>query len=322
MLMSTDAAHVPVLLDRIVELFLSAPDGVIVDATVGAGGHAYAICESRLRRYGAVRLVGIDRDPAALEVAGDRLKGFGPEARIDLVRARYDNLAAILDDRGIGQVAGVLLDLGISSMHVDQAARGFSYRLDGPLDMRMDPDLPLSAADIVNDWPEQELARVLRAYAQERFADRIARAVVGRRPINSTTELAEIVRSAIPAAARRTGGHPATRTFQALRIAVNDELVGLDGVLPVVLDRLLPGGIAVVMSYHSLEDRRVKRAFAQAARICVCPPQLPVCVCGRTPKVEHLVKRPLRPSHEELADNPRSSSALLRAVRRYEGPAK
>jgi 16S rRNA (cytosine1402-N4)-methyltransferase len=222
----------------------------------------------------------------------------------------------VLDDAGHPRIAGILFDLGISSMHVDQAERGFSYRQAGPLDMRMDPDEPTTAATLVNELDGRELAGLLRRYADERFADRIARAIVAARPLTTTTELAEVVRAAIPAAARRHGGHPATRTFQALRIAVNAELVALEAALPVALDRLQDGGVAVVLAYHSLEDRLVKRAFAAAARGCVCPPDLPVCACGRTAQVEHVVRRPERPTEAEIAANPRASAARLRAVRR------
>ena len=320
--MTASAPHTPVLLDRVVSLFLDAPAGVVVDATVGAGGHAHAVTQARLERDGTAHLVGLDRDPVALALAEERLAPLRPAATVELVRTRFDALPRVLDDLEVPAVAGILLDLGISSMHIDAAERGFSYRNDGPLDMRMDPDLPTSADDIINRWEPTEIVRILRTYAEERFADRIARAIVAARPITSTAALAEIVRDAIPAAARRTGGHPATRTFQALRIAVNDELGALDAVLPTVIDRLKPGGVAVVLSYHSLEDRRVKRAFAAAATGCICPPQLAVCACGQLPLVEHLVRRPERPSSEEVAANPRATSALLRAVRRLEGPSR
>jgi 16S rRNA (cytosine1402-N4)-methyltransferase len=315
----TAAPHVPVMLDRVVALFEDCPDGILVDGTVGAGGHARALALARLRRFGSAHLLGLDRDPTALDLAERTLADLGDGVVIDLVRTRFDALAEVLDDRGIATVAGVLLDLGISSMHVDRAERGFSYRQDAPLDMRMDPALAVSAADVVNTWSVGELRRILRDYGEERFADRVARAVVAARPLRTTTELADVVKAAIPAPARRRGGHPATRTFQALRIAVNDELTALDAVLPAVIDRLAPGGIAVVLSYHSLEDRRVKRAFADAATGCVCPPGLPVCGCGRTPLVEPLVRRSERPTEDEIAANPRAASARLRAVRKLAG---
>jgi 16S rRNA (cytosine1402-N4)-methyltransferase len=314
--MTATPPHVPVLLDRVVELLGAAPAGPVVDATLGAGGHAAAVLAARLARHGEARLVGLDRDPDALDLARETLTRQVPEARVELVRTRFDALPEVLDDLGIARVAGILLDLGISSMHVDRAERGFSYRRPGPLDMRMDPATATSAADLVNDLDARELARILRRYGDERFADRIARAIVGARPLTTTTELAEVVRDAIPHAARRTGGHPATRTFQALRIAVNAELDALDAVLPAAIDRLDVGGVLVVLSYHSLEDRLVKRALAAAATGCICPPNLPVCACGHTPSVEHVVRRPERPDAAELAANPRASAARLRAVRR------
>ncbi len=312
------AHHTPVLLDRVVALLAAAPDGVVVDGTLGAGGHARAVLEARLARYGRAELVGLDRDPDALSLAAEHLADLTEDERVvvELVRVRFDALPEVLDARGTPRVSGVLLDLGISSMHVDRADRGFSYRAEGPLDMRMDPALPTTAGDLVHELDESELAGLLRRYADEPHAARIARAIVAARPITSTVHLASVVRDAVPAATRRRGGHPATRTFQALRIAVNAEIEALEAVLPSVIDRLVPGGVAVVIAYHSLEDRPVKRAFAAAATGCLCPPGLPVCACGHTPEVDHLVRRPERPSPEELAANPRASSARLRAVRR------
>jgi 16S rRNA (cytosine1402-N4)-methyltransferase len=315
----TAAPHVPVMLDRVVALFEDSPDGVIVDGTVGAGGHARALAVARLRRFGRAHLIGLDRDPMALDLAERNLEDLGEDLTLELVHTRFDALPDVLDERGIDRVAGVLLDLGISSMHVDQAERGFSYRQDAPLDMRMDPALPITAADVVNSWAVGDLARILRTYGEERFADRVARGIVAARPLRTTTELADVVKASIPAAARRRGGHPATRTFQALRIAVNDELGALEAVLPAVIERLAPGGIAVVLSYHSLEDRRVKHAFTEAATGCICPPGLPVCGCGRTPSVEPLVRRSEQPTDDEIAANPRAASARLRAVRRTAG---
>ncbi len=317
--MSAHPPHRPVLLERVTELLVEAPDGPIVDATIGAGGHAHALLAARLARFGRAHLLGLDRDPDALALAGERLAEFAADPRVELalVRTRFDALGSVLDDAAVTQVSGVLLDLGISSMHVDRPERGFSFRADGPLDMRMDPALPTTAADLVADLGEVELARLLQRYGEEPHARRIARAVVAARPVSTTAALAEVVRDAVPAAARRRSGHhPATRTFQALRIAVNGELEALEAVVPVVLERLAPGGIAVVLAYHSLEDRIVKRAFAAAAATCTCPPGLPVCACGTTPLVEHVVRRPERAGPEELAHNPRASAARLRAVRR------
>lgn len=315
--------HVPVLLDRCVELLTDAPDGVYLDGTLGAAGHASAVLRARAERYGSAQLIGIDRDPAAHDLAGPVLDELGDDVdgvTYELYAARFDALGEVLDAAGVDTVAAILLDLGISSMHVDEAARGFSYRQEGPLDMRMGPDAPRTAADVVNGYDQGELARVLRVLGEERFAGRIARAVVAARPIETTTELAAIVRDAIPAATRRTGGHPATRTFQALRIEVNGELEALERALPIAIERLGPDGVIVVLAYHSLEDRIVKRAFTDAARGCVCPPDLPVCACGRVPLVDLLVRRPERASDEEVAKNSRASAVRLRAARRTDAP--
>jgi 16S rRNA (cytosine1402-N4)-methyltransferase len=311
------APHVPVLLDAVTDL-LERPDGVVVDATLGAGGHAAAIIARRLQVWGRADLLGIDRDESALVLARDRLRDelADPAVRIRLVHARADALPEVLDAEGIEQVAGVLMDLGVSSMHLDRPERGFSYRTDGPLDMRMDPSQGQTAADLVNGLELQALARIIRDYGEDRFANRIAAAIVATRPHTSTVRLAEIVRDAIPAATRRTGGHPATRTFQALRIAVNGELASLEATLPAAIERLADDGVLVVMSYHSLEDRIVKQAFARAATGCICPPRLAVCGCDRLASVTHVVRRPLGPDAEELARNPRSGSVRLRAVRR------
>ena len=309
------ARHLPVLRDRVAALLSDAPDGVVVDCTIGAGGHAAAIATARRDRYGQARIIGIDRDPHALALAADAL---APLDAVDaeLVRARFDALDQILDDRGLATVAGILFDLGISSMHVDDAERGFSYRNDGPLDMRMDPSSSLTAADVVNSYEQLALARVLRNYGEERFAARIAGRIVASRPFHSTTQLAAVVRDAIPAATRRTGPHPATRTFQALRIEVNGELDAFASALPQAIARLAPQGVCVVLAYHSLEDRIAKRTFADAAVGCICPPDLPVCACGRVPTVDLLTSRPERPSAEEVESNKRASAARLRAIRK------
>lgn len=320
--MTGAAPHLPVLVAMVTEL-LERPDGVVVDVTLGAGGHAAAVVARRLQLWGRADLLGIDRDESALVIARQRLQDEidDPRVSIRLVHARADELARVLDDHGIDSVAGVLLDLGVSSMHLDRAERGFSYRHDGPLDMRMDTSKGSTAGDLVNDLEARALSDLIRRYGEERFAHRIADAIIAARPITGTVRLAEIVRDAIPAATRRTGGHPATRTFQALRIAVNEELLSLESTLPVAIDRLAADGVLVVMSYHSLEDRIVKRAFAEAATGCVCPPRIAVCACGRTPRVAHVVRRPLGPDETELASNPRSGSVRLRAVRRLAGVA-
>jgi 16S rRNA (cytosine1402-N4)-methyltransferase len=304
--------HAPVMAERVADLLASAPPGPIVDCTVGAGGHAQAVLEARSLREGEPWLIGIDQDADALREAVRTLADA--PGRHDLVHARFDDLGAVLEELGTGTAAGILYDLGVSSMHLDRPDRGFSYRHEGPLDMRMDRSAGRTAGDIVNSADAAELQRLVSRYGEERFARRIAEAIVRHRPLSTTTELAEVVRSAIPAAARRTGPHPATRTFQALRIAVNDELRALGASLPQAVERLVAGGICVAISYHSLEDRIVKRTFADAASGCVCPPRLPVCACGRTPQVE--VLDPETPDDDEVARNPRSRSARLRAVRR------
>ena len=316
-------AHVPVMLGRVTQLLADAPDGPIVDGTLGAGGHALEVLRARLDRYGQAHLVGVDRDADAIELARTVLAQL-PTDVVDLefVHARFDDAPSSLDRLGIGDVAGVLLDLGISSMHVDRAERGFSYRHDGPLDMRMDRSLGRTAADLVNESSVEDLKRILRDFGEDPNAGRIARAIVTERPFHSTTQLAAVVRAAIPAAARRRGSHPATRTFQALRIAVNNELDALEAALPALLDRLMIGGVMVVLSYHSLEDRLVKRSFADAAAGCICPPELPVCTCGRVPNFAHVVRRPERVGADEAAANPRSTAARLRAIRRIDRQAR
>ena len=302
--------HEPVLPDRVLEFLVPAlhGGGVFVDATLGRAGHARLVLDAAP----AAQLVGIDRDPASLEESRAHLAPF--EGRVRLVRDGFENLQAILERLGDAPLRGVLFDLGVSSPQLDEADRGFGYRSSGPLDMRMDPSQPLSANDVVNKYGERDLERVISRYGEERFARRIARSVVASRPIGSTTELAEIVKNAIPAATRRTGGHPARRTFQALRIEVNDELGALERALPLAVDALETGGRAVVISYHSLEDRIVKRTFAGAAKGCVCPPDFPVCTCGAKASVRVLTRRPVVPAAEEVDRNPRARSAKLRAV--------
>jgi 16S rRNA (cytosine1402-N4)-methyltransferase len=305
---ATPHAHVPVLLDRCVALLAPAatPGGVLVDATLGMGGHAEALLEAT-----EARLVGIDRDPEALRRAGERLARYGD--RVRLVHAVYDALPEVLDGE---RVDGVLFDLGVSSPQLDEAGRGFSYANDAPLDMRMDPTRGASAAEVVNTYTADALARVLREYGEERFAQRVARAIVAGRPWTTTAPLAEAVRAAIPAATRRHGGHPAKRTFQALRIEVNGELAALARALPAAISALRVGGRLVVLSYHSLEDRFVKRAINEGLQGCVCPPDLPVCACGREPLLRLLVRGAEEPTAAEVAANPRAGSAKLRAAER------
>jgi 16S rRNA (cytosine1402-N4)-methyltransferase len=304
--------HEPVLADEVTELLLPALEhgGVVVDATVGRGGHAGRILEEAHQ----ASLVGIDRDPDALVAARSHLTAHSD--RLRLARGNFAQLEAVLERFGIASVRGVLLDLGVSSPQLDEAARGFSFRNAGPLDMRMDPGQSLSADAVVNGYSERDLARVIRLYGEERFAARIAKAIVRHRPIDDTVALGDVVKDAIPAPARRRGGHPARRTFQAIRIEVNDEIRSLEKVLPTALDASEPGGRIVVLSYHSLEDRTVKRFFAEEARGCVCPPDLPICRCGAQARVRVLTRRPITPSPEEAARNPRASAAKLRAAER------
>ena len=303
-----DFHHSPVMGSEIVRLFADVPAGVIVDATLGGGGHAALLLAARPDR----RLLGLDRDPAALAAAGAALAPFGD--RVILRHARFDHLESVMTDLDLPPVSGVLFDLGVSSPQLDVAERGFSYRYDGPLDMRMDPTEPWSADDVVNGYSVDELTRILRTNADERYASRIARAIVAARPIESTLRLASIVREAIPAPARRRGGHPAKRTFQAIRIEVNRELEILGTALEAAIDVTAPGGRIAVLSYHSGEDRIVKARFRAAATGgCQCPPGLP-CVCGAVRTVRLVRAGGATPSAEEVAANPRAESARLRAV--------
>jgi len=313
--MADEYGHVPVLLERCVELLrpaLARDDAVLLDATLGAGGHA----ERFLTELPGLRLIGLDRDPEALRIATARLARFGD--RVTTVRTRYDGIADALARTGCapGSLAGVLFDLGVSSMQLDRVERGFSYAADAPLDMRMDPDAPLTAADVVNTYDERALARVLRDYGEERFAARIAAQIVrrrARRPLRTTGELVELLYETIPAPARRTGGHPAKRIFQALRIEVNAELDALRAALPAALDALAPGGRIVVMAYQSLEDRIVKRVFAEATASRT-PPGLPVELPGHEPEFVALTRGAERASEVEVQRNPRSAPVRLRAL--------
>jgi len=321
-----DHGHIPVLIDRCVELLApaltrAAADGsgaVLVDATLGAGGHA----ERFLEEFPGLRLIGLDRDPDALAVAGRRLARFGD--RVALVHTRYDGIAEALRENGLpatASVDGVLFDLGVSSMQLDRPERGFSYAQDAPLDMRMDPDADLTAAEILNTWDRDRLADVLRRYGEEKFASRIAGFIVQRRartPFTRTGQLVETLYDAIPAPARRTGGHPAKRTFQALRIAVNAELDSLSQALPAALAALRPAGRIVVMAYQSLEDRIVKTAFA-AATSSRTPEGLPVELPGYGPEFVPLTRGAERAGAAEVQRNPRSAPVRLRAIERGDG---
>jgi len=310
--------HVPVLAGELIAALDPAPGAVVVDCTFGAGGHARLVAD-RLGSTGT--LVCIDRDPAA-EVRFEELAAeVACETRF--IRANFADALPRLVDQGL-RADAVLMDLGLSSMQVDRPERGFSYSRQAPLDMRMDPSRRTSAADLIAEAPERELADVMRTYGEERYARQIAKAIVRRRaahPITTTGDLVEVVRSAVPTPALFAGGHPAKRVFQALRIAVNDELDSLDRGLDAAWDLLAPGGRLAVISFHSLEDRRVKRAMRAHTQGCICPPDMPVCGCGREAEAALLAAKALRPRQAELDRNPRARSALLRGVRRLEAPA-
>ncbi len=307
--------HVPVLLDRILDVLapaLADRDAVCVDATLGLGGHTEALLAAHPR----LTVVGLDRDPEALRRSGERLTGYAERFRP--VHAVYDELPDVLDRLGYAKVDAVLFDLGVSSLQLDEAARGFAYAQDAPLDMRMDPTTGISAADVVNGYSAADLTRILRTYGEERFAARIAAAIVRERqraPLTSTSRLAELVRESIPAPARRTGGNPAKRTFQALRIEVNGELSALEAALPAALDALRVGGRIAVLSYHSLEDRLVKRELARRS-VSTAPPGLPVERPADAPEFRLVVRGGQAPDEAEIAANPRAASARLRAAER------
>ncbi len=303
--------HTSVLLAQTVAALVTDPAGVYVDCTLGGGGHAAAITA---RLSPAAWFIGLDQDPAAIQAAQARLQSAA--CKISVVRGNFSRLAAILDELAVPAATGILFDLGVSSHQLDIAERGFSYMQDGPLDMRMDPAAALTAREIVNTWDEARLVEIIFAYGEERFAKRIARAIIAgrqRQPIATTAALADIIKQAIPAAARREGPHPAKRTFQAIRIAVNDELGILRDALETAVQRLAPGGRLGVITFHSLEDRIAKQTIQTLAKGCICPRDLPICVCGNTPKVKALGK-PVPPSPAELAANPRSRSAKLRVA--------
>jgi len=320
--MSQAFPHQPVMANEVVDLLAPVPPGLVVDATLGGAGHATAILDA----HPHLQVLGIDRDPNAVTAAAAELSRFGDRAVVR--RARFDQLAAIVHDlqteRGVPAdrqgLSGALFDLGVSSPQLDVAERGFSYRLDAPLDMRMDPTSGRTAADVVNEYDEEALTSLFAENGERRFARRIARAIIASRPHTATGELADVVRTAIPAATRRTGGHPARRVFQAIRIAVNDELDQLNRALDDALDILQIGGRCVVISYHSGEDRLVKAKFVNAATGgCVCPPGLP-CVCGATPEFRLVARGSKRPSPVEVDRNRRSEAARLRVIERILAP--
>lgn len=304
-----DFHHVSVLLEESIAGLNIKPDGIYIDGTAGGAGHSREIA----KRLTTGRLIALDKDPDAVKIATERLAEY-PCATV--VHSDFAEIPAVLDRMGIDKVDGVLLDLGVSSHQLDDAERGFSYHSEAPLDMRMSQE-GLSAYDLVNNASGAELAKILYDYGEEKFTPRIVNAIVDARavkPIETTTELADIVRNAVPAAARRDGGHPARKTFQAIRIAVNGELDKLSEALDGAFDRLAPGGRFAIITFHSLEDRMVKRAFAEYTKGCICPPEFPVCVCGRKPRGKLVNKKPIEPSTEELEYNHRSRSAKLRVI--------
>lgn len=301
--------HVSVLLEECIEGLNIKPDGIYVDGTLGGAGHSSQIAA----KLTTGKLIGIDRDPVALKAAGERLAPFGD--RVRLVHSNFCELDSALDSLGIDCVDGILLDLGVSSPQLDDGQRGFSYMVDAPLDMRMNGGDVLDARQIVNGWSYEELKRILFDYGEERFAPRIAAAICKRREekeIETTLELVDIIRSAMPAAALREKQHPAKRSFQAIRIAVNDELGSVERVMQRAIPRLNKGGRLAVITFHSLEDRIVKNAMADAAKGCTCPPEFPVCVCGKKPQVKRITRKPIVSGTEELERNPRARSAKLR----------
>ena len=301
--------HVSVLLEECIQGLAIKPEGIYVDGTLGGAGHSSRI--AALLTTG--RLVGIDRDPVALKAAGERLAPY--KDRVSLVHSNFCELDSALDSLGIGAVDGILLDLGVSSPQLDDGERGFSYMVDAPLDMRMNSEDSTDARAIVNTWSYEELKRILYDYGEERYAPQIASAICRRRetaPIETTLELVDIIRSAMPASALREKQHPAKRSFQAIRIAVNDELNSVSKVMQAAIPRLNPGGRLAVITFHSLEDRIVKNAMAAAAKGCTCPPNFPVCVCGKKPQVKLITRKPIVSADAELERNPRARSAKLR----------
>lgn len=308
--------HTSVLLEETIEGLAVKPDGVYVDATLGGGGHAFEVCR-RLNEKG--RFIGIDQDAAAIEAAGERLKDFGE--KVTIIRSNYCELKSVLRSIGVEKVDGIVLDLGVSSYQLDTAERGFSYRADASLDMRMDQRQQTTAKDIVNTYSEAELYRVIRDYGEDKFAKNIAKHIVMERtknPIETTGQLNEVIRRAIPMKFQKTGGHPSKRTFQAIRIELNRELEVLRESLDEMIDLLNPGGRICIITFHSLEDRIVKSAFRKNENPCTCPSHFPVCVCGNVSKGKVITRKPILPGEEELEYNSRSKSAKLRVFERSE----
>ncbi len=306
--------HKSVLLQETIENLKVKPDGVYVDGTLGGAGHALEVCK-KLSATG--RFIGIDQDAAAIETAAERLKNY--ESQTIIIRSNYCSMIREVQNLGIREVDGIVLDLGVSSYQLDTAERGFTYRADAPLDMRMDQRQEKTARDIVNTYSESEIYRIIRDYGEDRFARNIARHIVKARenaPINTTGELAEIIKQAIPMKARAVGGHPAKRTFQAIRIELNQELEVLKQSLDDMIDLLGDGGRICIITFHSLEDRIVKNIFRNSEHPCTCPPDFPVCVCGKKSKGRVITRKPILPTEQEIAENPRSKSAKLRVFER------
>ena len=304
-------SHKPVLLEECLEGLHIRPDGIYLDGTLGGAGHSSEI----VKRLTTGRLIGVDRDQVALDAAAKRLAPY--EDRVTLVHENFQEIASVLDRLGLDRIDGMLFDLGVSSPQLDDAERGFSYMADAPLDMRMNREDSLTAWDVVNTWDRVELKRILYEYGEERYAPQIAAAIERRRsehPIETTLELAEIIRSAMPPQALREKQHPAKRSFQAIRIAVNDELGAVSRMMEAAIPRLKPGGRLAVITFHSLEDRIVKSAMQQAAKGCTCPPEFPVCVCGKKPQIKIITRKPITSGPEELEENPRARSAKLRVA--------
>ncbi|MBQ3529459.1 MAG: 16S rRNA (cytosine(1402)-N(4))-methyltransferase RsmH [Oscillospiraceae bacterium] len=301
--------HISVLLQECLDGLAIRPDGIYIDGTLGGAGHSSQIA----KRLTTGRLIGIDRDPIALKAAGERLEAY--KDNVILVHSNFCEMAQVVKDLGLSGVDGILLDLGVSSPQLDEVTRGFSYMADAPLDMRMNNEDALTAHTVVNTWSQEELKRILYDYGEERYAPRIAAAICRRReekPIETTLELVDVIRSAMPAQALREKQHPAKRSFQAIRIAVNDELGSVEKAMQDAIPLLNPGGRLAVITFHSLEDRIVKNAMAEAANGCTCPPSFPVCVCGKKPQVKLISRKPIVAGDEELEVNPRSRSAKLR----------
>jgi len=301
--------HKSVLLQECIDGLNIRPDGIYLDGTLGGAGHSSQIA----KRLTTGRLIGVDRDPVALAAAGERLAEFG--SRVTLVHDNFENVAAILDRLGLDRIDGMLFDLGVSSPQLDDGTRGFSYMNDAPLDMRMNREDALTAWEVVNTWPREELRRIFFTYGEERYSPLIAAAIERKRaekPIETTLELAEVIRGAMPAQALREKQHPAKRVFQAIRIAVNDELGAVEKMMAAAPERLAPGGRLCVISFHSLEDRIVKNGMQEAAKGCTCPPRFPVCVCGNKPEVRIITRKPIVSGETELEENPRARSAKLR----------